>query len=268
MSNETATPPNDPTDPELDSLLGAYALDTLDRDERARVEAYLQVNARARDEVAELRASAASRAAAPTESGAAPAEAWEQTTLGVDAGSAPPPSHPRRDPHDELAERRSRRSWRGIDWAAVFAVGATIIALALVAQVMSLTRRLDDARGIGEKAASAGFERAGHTSGARRGVLSSNQGTQVARVVLLPDGSGYFKNDAMNPLDMNHTYQLWAISGTTDAPVAVSVGVLGPNPGAAAFHASPDATRFAVTVEPAGGLPQATQPPYAATALS
>jgi hypothetical protein len=131
-----------------------------------------------------------------------------------------------------------------------------------------LTRRLDDARGTGEKAASAGFERAGHAHGARQGVLSSNQGTPLARVVLLPDGSGYFKNDAMTPLDKNHTYQLWAMSGSSDHPAAVSEGVLGPDPGAASFHASPTASRFALTVEQAGGVAQPTQPPYASATLT
>jgi hypothetical protein len=177
------------------------------------------------------------------------------------------PALPPHDPYDELAERRARRSWHGIDWAAVCAVAATIIALALVAQVMSLTRRLDAARSTGEKAASVGFERAGHVSGARRGVLRSNEGTQVARVVLLPDGNGYLKNDAMTPLDKDHTYQLWAMSGTFGDGVAVSEGVLGPDPNAAAFRAAPDVPGFAITVEPTGGMPQPTQPPYAAATL-
>jgi hypothetical protein len=179
-----------------------------------------------------------------------------------------PPSVPLLDPYDDLAERRARRSWHGVDWAAVFAVGAAIVALALVAQVMSLTRRLDDARGTGEKAAAAGFERAGHAHGARRGVLSSGDGTQVARVVLLPDGTGYLKNDAMTPLDKNHTYQLWATSGSAEHRVTVSEGVLGPDPNAASFHASPTVAGFAITVESAGGVPQSTQPPYAAATLT
>jgi anti-sigma-K factor RskA len=277
MSEETPTVPTDPTDPtdpadpadpELDSLLGAYALDALDGNERARVDAYLRVNARARDEVDELRESAASLAATQSDAGAGPPAAWDQISRVIDAESGRPPSYPPRDPYDDLAERRARRSWRGIDWAVVVAVAATIVALALVAQVMSLTRRLDDARGTGDKAASAGFERAGHAHNARHGILSSDQGTQVARVVLLPDGSGYFKNDAMTPLDENHTYQLWAMSGSTDNPVAVSEGVLGPDPNAASFHASPGVTGFAITVEQAGGAPQPTQPPYAAATLT
>jgi anti-sigma-K factor RskA len=271
VSDPTPNPPNpskEPTDPKLDSLLGAYALDALDRDERERVEAYLRVNTRARAEVDELRESAAALAATQTDAGAAPPQVWDQISRAVDAETSGPSSGPLRDPYDELADRRAHRSWRGIDWAAVFAVAAAIVALALVAQVMSLTRRLDDARGTGEKAASAGFERAGHARGARRGALTSNQGTQVARVVLLPDGSGYLKNDAMTPLDRNHTYQLWAVSGSADQPIAVSEGVLGPDPGAASFRAAPGVSGFALTVEPAGGVPQSSQAPYATATLT
>jgi anti-sigma-K factor RskA len=72
----------------------------------------------------------------------------------------------------------------------------------------------------------------------------------------------------MMPLDKNHTYQLWALSGTSDAPVAVSEGVLGPDPNAASFRASPDVEGFAITVEPAGGVTQTSEAPYAATTLS
>jgi hypothetical protein len=269
VTEPTADAANDPGDPELDSLLGAYALDALDRNERARVDAYLRVNVRARKEVDELRESAVSVAATQTDGGAAPPELWEQVSRAIDAETpSAPPSYSRPEPYDELAERRARRSWRGIDWAAVVAVGAVIVALALVAQVMSLTRRLDDARGTGDKAAAAGFERARHARGARQGALSSDEGTQVARVVLLPDGSGYFKNDAMAPLDRTHTYQLWAISGSGEAPVAISQGVLGPDPNAVAFHSSPAVSGFALTVEEAGGVPQSTQPPYAAATLT
>jgi anti-sigma-K factor RskA len=268
VSDRTPQPPKEPTDPELDSLLGAYAIDALDRNERARVDAYLRVNARARAEVDELRESAASLAATQTDAGAPPPQVWEQISRAVDAETATPGSLPPRDPYDDLADHRAHRSWRGIDWAAVFAVAAAIVALALVAQVMSLTRRLDDVRGTGEKAASAAFERAGHSRGARSGALTSSEGTQVARIVLLPDGSGYFKNDGMTPLDPNRTYQLWAVSGSADHPVAVSEGVLGSDPGAVAFHASPGVNGFAVTVEQSGGVPQSAQAPYATATLT
>lgn len=266
MTEPTSTPPQHPTDPELDSLLGAYALDALDADERARVEAYLLVNARARDEVDELRESAAALAAAQGDAGTAPPEVWNQISRAIDDETAP--TYTPYDPRDELAARRARRSWHGVDWAVVAAVAATIIALALVAQVISLSRRIDHTPTTGEKAAAAGFDRAGHVRGARHGALTNDNGTQVARVVVLPDGSGYLKNDGMAPLDPDHTYQLWAMSGPADDPVAVSEGVLGPSPGAASFRAAPGVNGFAITVEQAGGVPQSTQTPYATVTLA
>ena len=58
-----------PRDPgateELDSLLGAYALDALDPADRARIDAYLERDADARAEVDELRETAASLALLP-----------------------------------------------------------------------------------------------------------------------------------------------------------------------------------------------------------
>ena len=58
--------PRDPgaTD-ELDSLLGAYALDALDADDRARVEAYLERDVAARAEVDEMHETAAALAMVP-----------------------------------------------------------------------------------------------------------------------------------------------------------------------------------------------------------
>ena len=253
--------------PELDALLGAYALDALDRNERARVEAYLRVNTQARREVDELRESAASLAATQTAASGAPPAVWDRISHAIEEES-PPPSYASFDPYDELRERRARRSWRGVDWAVVCAVGAVLVALALVAQVTSLSRRLDEATSTGQKGAAAGFEHAGHAHGAQHAALSSDQGKDVARIVLLPDGSGYLKNDHMTPLDESHTYQLWAMSESAGRKVAISEGVLGPNPSAASFRAAPNVTGFAITVEQAGGAPQPTQAPYATATLT
>jgi len=266
VEEPTTNPRNDPVDRELDALLGAYAVDALDRNERARVEAYLRVNARARDEVDELRESAAALAAAQTDADTAPAEVWDRISRAVDAES-PRPVLPY-NPRDELAERRARRSWHHVDWAVVVGVAATLVALALVAQVISLSRRIEHTPTTGEKAAAAGFDHAVHARGARHGALNNDKGERVARVVVLPDGSGYLKNDAMRPLGRDQTYQLWALSGSSDDRVAVSEGVLGPDPGATSFHAAPGVSDFAVTVEQAGGVAQSTQSPYATATLT
>ena len=252
-----------PNDPELDALLGAYALDALEPDERARVDTYLANNARARDEVDDLRESAASLALAPIDDTTAPAELWDRISRTIDDELASRSDADTRD--DELAARRSGRSVR---WAAVAAVAAALVAAVLAAQVISLHHRLDDARTTGAPDAAAAFVRASRITGARQVSLTPPNGAEVARVVLLPDGTGYLKNDGLARLDAEHTYQLWALTGSADHPIAISAGVLGPNPSAAAFQASTKLEGLAITVEQAGGVPQSKQAPYASATLT
>jgi anti-sigma-K factor RskA len=259
-----------PNDPELDALLGAYALDALDADELTRVEAYVERNAQARDEVDELRESAASLALAPVDDTSAPPGLWDRIASAIDADGAPgAPGEdaPAEDAgRDELAARRARG--RGSRWMSWAAAAAAVVAVVLAAQVISLHRRLDDARGTGEKDAAAAFVRAGHANGARQVALVPAHGAEVARVVLLPDGSGYLKSDGLARLDAAHTYQLWALTGAADRTVAISAGVLGADPTAAAFRTSPDVHGFAITVERAPGAAQPSQAPYASATLS
>lgn len=54
----------------------------------------------------------------------------------------------------------------------------------------------------------------------------------LAKLVLLPDGNGYLVPRALQPLGPDRTYQLWGVQGTK----TVSLAVLGPRPGVAAFH--------------------------------
>ena len=67
----------------------------------------------------------------------------------------------------------------------------------------------------------------------------------------------------MAQLDADHTYQLWALTGSAKNPVAISAGVLGPDPKAAAFRIASDVHAFALTIERAPGVGQSTQQPYA-----
>jgi anti-sigma-K factor RskA len=250
-------------DPELDTLLGAYALDALEADERALVEAYIAANPAARDEVDELRESAASLALAPIDDTVAPPELWERISSAIENDATPAASAA--PVRDELAARRMSRRAR---WATALAAVAAVAAIALAAQVISLNGRLDKSPAPGEQAAAAQFDRASHASGARQVALMPSQGAEVARVVILPDGNGYLKSDGLAHLDADKTYQLWALTGSADHPVAISAGVLGPNPQAAAFRATTDVHGFALTIEKAGGVAQSSQIPYATAALA
>jgi anti-sigma factor RsiW len=77
-------------------LLGAYALDALDADDRARVDAYLERDAAARAEVDELRETAASLALAARPSLDAPPELWERIAGAIAAERRRPPDAGRR----------------------------------------------------------------------------------------------------------------------------------------------------------------------------
>jgi hypothetical protein len=107
-----------------------------------------------------------------------------------------------------------------------------------------------------------------HEPGAREIPLKHTNGAEVARIVLLPDGTGYLKNDSMQALPSDKTYQLWALSGDKSAPVAISAGVLGSDPNAVAFHLAAPPNGFGVTVEQTPGVAQSTQPMYATASVA
>jgi anti-sigma-K factor RskA len=255
-----------PNDPELDTLLGAYALDALEPGERARVDAYLATNGRARDEVDELRESAASLALAPVDDATAPPDLWDRITSTIDAEDASGGTGGEGD--DELAARRTRRGMNRARWLSLVTAAAAVVALVLATQVVSLHHRLNDAQRTGEQAAAGAFDRAGHAKGARQVAFMQTGGAEVARLVLLPDGSGYLKNDGLVPLDAQHTYQLWALTGTTAKPVAISAGVLGAHPKASAFVTATDVHGFAITVEKTPGVGQSSQIPVASATIT
>ena len=246
---------------ELDSLLGAYALDALEGSERARVEAYLERDAVARAEVDEMRETAASLALLPDTPIEAPPEVWTRIRDAI--AHEPAVSEPGA-PGDELASRRAKRA----RWIAPAAIAAAIVVVVLAVQVGSLHRQLDRARQSGPAAMAAAFDRATKTDGAQTVGLRSASGAELARIVLLPDGTGYLRGDHLPVLPSDRTYQLWALTGSKDAPVAVSAGVLGAHPSAVAFRASGPVHGFAVTEEHAGGVVQSHRQPIASGRLS
>ena len=74
------------TSTEMDELLGAYALDAVDVDEREQIEDYLEENPRARAEVAEHREVAAMMSLA---GGRAPDGVWDRIADTISTGKSP-----------------------------------------------------------------------------------------------------------------------------------------------------------------------------------
>jgi len=255
-----------PDSHELESLLGAYALDALDSADRARVDAYLERDATARAEVDDMRETAASLALLPDTPSDAPPELWAriEQAIGVQTRTVRPDPA---DPIDELEARRSRRI--PVRWSATIGIAAAAIAIVvLAAQVASLHSQLNRAKSFGTSATAAAFDRAAKTPGAREVGLESGSGATLARVVLLPDGSGYLRGDHLSALSPRQTYQLWALTGNARTPNVVSAGLLGPDPSAVSFHASGPVHGFAVTIESAGGVVTSHHTPIASAQLS
>jgi hypothetical protein len=88
-------------------------------------------------------------------------------------------------------------------------------------------------------------------------------GTVTAEIALQSDGTGYLRNEHLTALPAGKTYQLWALVPHGSGQEAISAGVLGRAPNAAAFHLSGTPTGFAITVENAPGVVASTQSPVA-----
>ena len=260
--------PRDPgASEDLDSLLGPYALDALDPDDRARVDAHLERDAVARAEVDDMRETAASLAMIPPTETDAPPELWDRIASAIAAERAQTaPGDAFARGVDELTARRAERARPR--WMAAVAVAAAIALVLLSVQVVSLHSRLDRAHQLGPSAMAAAFDRATKANGAREVALVNTSGASLARVVLLPDGTGYLRGDHLSPLPADRTYQLWAVTGAGKSPVTVSAGVLGPDPQAVSFRASGPVKAFAVTIEHAGGVVKSANTPIAQAALA
>ena len=259
---------------DLDELLGAYALDAVDAQERQRVEEYLAHNPRARAEVEQHRevATMLSYTGAP-----APEGLWDRIAEALDdrapapepgpelakvmpmparvtAGPvpAPPVSAPALAPR---SERRTRRSWTG-----VFGAAAAIVVALLSWRVVDVTRQLDDARahGVGLERA---IENLQQDSTTRRADLLSTDGRQTAHAYVAVDGTGYLDGRALVVLDPDHTYQLWGVVQGPAGQQVISLGVLGRQFDVAPFVVRQGTlVKLVLTEETRGGVPVSSQP--------
>ena len=248
---------------ELISLLGAYALDAVDDDERRAIDEHLEICASCRAEVAQHLEVAA--ALGTTAVSAAPDDLWAAILDHIDDGPAEVPgtpvlpalADPRLAPPTaqvvSLAERRRPTAWNaGLAGAAAIIV---VLAAGLV-QLSGQKRDLEDeiARGVPTTLAPsvADLASAALADPSNRVIdLRSDTGDESAKAVVTPSGQGYLVSSTLDPLPPDRTYQLWNIG---DAG-AVSLGVLGNDPGASAFHVQGPVSTLAITAERAGGVP-------------
>ena len=233
---------------EITELLGAYALDAIEDDERAEIEDHLRDCARCRAEVAEHRETAAFLAHAGTD---APAGLWDRIAAEIEpAGDVVPFAPP-------LGRSRPASFWPAA--AAIISAAAAIVIGVLVVEVRDQDRRIDQL--AARRAPADAIAGAMAEPGARVVQLVDDDGIALP-VVLTSDGTAWLQAAALPALDDSRTYQLW---GAAEDKL-ISIAVLGNDPGVISFDAAGYAL-LAITEEAAPGVVQSENDPVVAGAL-
>ncbi len=246
--------------PDIEALIGAYALDAVEPDERAAVEAHLATCPRCRAELADHLEAASMLAytGAP-----APEGLWDRIASALEE---PPPamrlavvSQPGQGSQpgepDQPGRARSRRSRRPLVLAALAAAAVVVIA-ALSLQVLHQGGQID--RLTSQTALRRAADQALDDPTSQKLTLSSPTGAKSSAIAVLSDtGTGYIMAANLPTLPEDRTYQLWAITPTQ----VVSLGLLGTDPHLNAFPAHGKITGLAVTDEVAGGVTQSAHAP-------
>lgn len=218
-----------------DELLGAYALNAVDDDERRLVDNYLRVNPQARHEVDDLRNVATMMTWTSME---APDGLWERIadTIGATA-SAPTPS-------GELARVLPMSSRRN-RFTAIAASAIAVAAALVVVLAFGVFRRNDTSYSINDV-----MRQARNAADSRTATLHSPDGTVSVEAVVDRDGHGYLAGGTLPGLPSGRTYQLW---GLIDGE-PISLGVLGHRPSLETFSVDGNLTVLMVSNEVAGGV--------------
>jgi anti-sigma-K factor RskA len=238
---------------DIEELLGAYALDALDDDERRAVEDYLLANPRARAEVQEHREVATMLAWSGMD---APEGLWDRIAGHLEGSESAPESElghvlPMR------ASSRRRSPMRTIGSWAVATAAAALIAVAAV-RISSDDSSTTKSAGIGAAA-----EDALSNPQSVQAELTSGSSLKV-RAVIDPDGHGYLFAGSLPPLDSSHTYQLWGQVEGQDS--LISLGLLGASPKTEQFTVKGHLSLLAITEEAAGGVVSSSNPAVVAGA--
>jgi hypothetical protein len=252
---------------ELSELLGAYALDAVTGEERRILESHLRGCDECRTEVLEhleVAAGLGARAATPP-----PPDLWDRITNGLDdmstgalgeplplprlrlfdAGPTSPTAPPLFSSNPSRSGRRGRdrarhRTTTRVRVALVAAAAAVAVMVLGIGLVDVTLRRSSTPVQVAADAAMA-------DPANQRIELASSIDDARAVAVITPTGEGFMVPDKWAALPEDRTYQLWEI-GTAGA---VSLGVLGNEPGPTAFHVNGPVPTLAVTNEVAGGAP-------------
>ncbi|HWE70160.1 MAG TPA: anti-sigma factor [Acidimicrobiales bacterium] len=267
---------------QIEELLGAYALDALEPEEKAQVEAHLRECIRCVIEVGQHHEVTGLLA---NSGGDASDELWHKIAERLNPPSSVPSwdrlaarlepvPDARTDPEEQSAavipldQSRRRHRWM-VRTASLVAAAAAVLAVVLGVQVDHLNHQVSALNSTGQSV-SAAAQAALENPNTQRIQLtppatsSGPKGTSVTLVVG-SSGTGYVFASSLAPLPANQTYQLWgAISGQL-----VSLGVLGPDPNVRAFtyDTGTKVQAFAITAERGGGVVQTTHLPVVEAAV-
>ena len=214
-------------------LVPLYALDALESPEREEFESHLESCPECAAELARHHSVTAAFVADQD----APSHVWDRIVNEIFEG----------EPSIEVAQLAPRmtRRFQPLAWVASI---AALAALVLGTLAFLQADRLNDLAGA--EGVFAAAQAAAEQPGAVVANLDSPAGT-VARVVLTPEGEGFFLPEGLEALPEDRTYQLWVIP---PEQVAISAGVFGHEPGPVRFTWDGDVAGFALTREVAGGV--------------
>ena len=232
--------------------LGAYVLDALEPDERARVERLPRRQPHARAEVDELRETTAVLAAAPLGDEPAPPELWDahrgrgQSTTRATQRASTSSRHGAR-------RRRRRRCGSRRPWPRLRRSSRIVLAVQVVVAERRSRRRATSRRVRTSRRSSSGPPRSTVRAQAALdvGPTASARGSSSC-----PTAPATSCNDDASALpDRPDVPAVGRLGDETD-PASISAGVLGPDPAAASFRSTARSQAFALTVEGAGGVGQ------------
>jgi hypothetical protein len=217
----------EPEHRDIEELLGAYAIDALDADERDIVEQHLHECMGCRAEVADLREVAATLGDA---GGDAPEGVWDRIVAALE--EAPPPIRLGVIPVTQARHRRRRLS---------IAIGSVAAAILAVIAFQVRDSGGGSSQDLLRRAASAALE---EPSSSIADLRPPAGGSVVARFVVTRDGAGYLLGENMEPLH-GTVYELW---GQTSGGTVLSLGIMD-QPGVFAFTVGRDIETVMVTEE-------------------
>ena len=260
------------TSDEMRELAAVYALGGLDGEDRARFEALLQASdPEATGALREFQGTLVELAGETTVAPPAGIKQALMERIGAPAGVRSSPSIAVARPDRTVVPRRS---WWPTVWAAAMAAGIAAIAVGFSLSAMyekRIDRLVAETRSL--RAESEGLKRILALVRDPRAQVVALAGlapapSARARMIWSPLQGGLLVTAGLPAAPSGKAYQLWAIQGT-NAPVSAGVFEVGAD-GAATVRVPPlpgvdRVDVFAVTLEPAGGVPAPTGQMYLAS---